>query len=32
MFDLKQLEKGKFYRNFAGKLPEAHIAFLDEIN
>ena len=29
---LKGLEQDRFRRNTTGKLPEAHIAFLDEVN
>lgn len=28
---LAELEKGKYVRNPAGKMPEAHVAFLDEV-
>lgn len=31
-FSVKAMENDKFMRITAGKLPEAHIAFLDEIN
>ena len=31
-FSVKEMENDKFMRITTGKLPEAHIAFMDEVN